>query len=66
MATEKVNRPLHDDSLLSTGEVAAVLMVSPEKVIRWRKAGMGPYFSRLGRIYLYRLSDVQNWSDENR
>jgi predicted DNA-binding transcriptional regulator AlpA len=48
--------------LLSEPEVAKFLGVSHECVRRWRYAGTGPRYVRLGdRLIRYELAAVQEW-----
>ncbi len=51
-------------SLLDSREVAAYLKVSESTLSRWRSAGTGPPFLRLGGIARYRLAAVERWLGE--
>ena len=50
--------------LLDSREVAAYLKVSESTLSRWRSAGTGPPFLRLGGIARYRLDAVDRWLAE--
>jgi predicted DNA-binding transcriptional regulator AlpA len=50
--------------LLDSREVAAYLKVSESTLSRWRSAGTGPPFLRLGGIARYRLDAVDHWLGE--
>ncbi len=47
--------------LMFSREVAAYLKVSESTLSRWRSAGTGPPFIRLGGIARYRLTAVDEW-----
>ncbi|HNV40319.1 MAG TPA: helix-turn-helix domain-containing protein [Ornithinibacter sp.] len=47
--------------LMHSREVAAYLKVSESTLSRWRSAGTGPPFLRLGGIARYRLDAVDRW-----
>ncbi|WP_137772207.1 MULTISPECIES: helix-turn-helix domain-containing protein [unclassified Microbacterium] len=50
--------------LMHSREVATYLKVSESTLSRWRSAGTGPPFLRLGGIARYRLDAVDRWLDE--
>ena len=50
--------------LMHSREVAAYLKVSESTLSRWRSAGTGPPFLRLGGIARYRLDAVDLWLGE--
>lgn len=50
--------------LMHSREVAAYLKVSESTLSRWRSAGTGPPFLRLGGIARYRLDAVDRWLGE--
>ncbi|MCT1385882.1 helix-turn-helix domain-containing protein [Brachybacterium sp. p3-SID1565] len=50
--------------LMHSREVAACLKVSESTLSRWRSAGTGPPFLRLGGIARYRLDAVDRWLGE--
>lgn len=47
--------------LMYSREVAAYLKVSESTLSRWRSAGSGPPYLRLGGIARYRLDAVDRW-----
>lgn len=47
--------------LMGSREVAAYLKVSESTLSRWRSAGQGPPFLRLGGIARYRVEAVDAW-----
>ncbi len=49
--------------LWSELHAAMVIGVSAQSLSRWRKAGVGPSFLRLGRKVRYRPGDVVAWID---
>ncbi|WP_308468449.1 helix-turn-helix transcriptional regulator [Rathayibacter soli] len=47
--------------LMDSREIAAYLKVSESTLSRWRSAGQGPPFLRLGGIARYRIDVVDTW-----
>lgn len=47
--------------LMDSREIAAYLKVSESTLSRWRSAGQGPPFLRLGGIARYRIDAVDAW-----
>lgn len=47
--------------LMDSREVAAYLKVSESTLSRWRSAGTGPPFIKLGGISRYRLDAIDTW-----
>lgn len=47
--------------LMDSREVAAYLKLSESTLSRWRSAGQGPPFLRLGGIARYRIHAVDTW-----
>lgn len=47
------------DPPMTAAEAAAYLRVRPLTLARWRKAGTGPNYAKVGKRYLYRLSDLE-------
>lgn len=47
--------------LMDSREIAAYLKVSESTLSRWRSAGQGPPFLRLGGIARYRIDVVNTW-----
>ena len=47
--------------LMDSREIAAYLKVSESTLSRWRSAGQGPPFLRLGGIARYRIDAVGAW-----
>ncbi|MEA2435265.1 MAG: hypothetical protein QOG54_2722 [Actinomycetota bacterium] len=47
--------------LLSTQEVARILVVPVTTLYTWRYQGTGPKAYRVGKHLRYRLSDVEEW-----
>jgi excisionase family DNA binding protein len=46
---------------MDSREIAAYLKVSESTLSRWRSAGKGPPFLRLGGIARYRIDAVDAW-----
>jgi excisionase family DNA binding protein len=53
-----------ESPLLDSHEVAAYLKVSESTLSRWRSAGGGPPFVRLGGVSRYRHAAVDAWLAE--
>ncbi|MGI8407181.1 MAG: helix-turn-helix transcriptional regulator [Actinomycetota bacterium] len=51
--------------LLSTDEVARLLVVPVTTLYSWRYKGTGPKAYRVGKHLRYRLSDVMEWLDQS-
>ena len=51
--------------LLSTDEVARLLIVPVATLYTWRYKGTGPKAYRVGKHLRYRLSDVLAWLEDN-
>ena len=51
--------------LLSTDEVARLLVVPVATLYTWRYKGTGPKAYRVGKHLRYRLSDVLAWLEDN-
>lgn len=49
--------------LLSTEEVARILVVPVTTLYCWRYKGRGPKASRVGKHLRYRMTDVAEWLD---
>ncbi|MDA8149822.1 MAG: helix-turn-helix domain-containing protein [Nitrospiraceae bacterium] len=52
------------DKLLSNRDAALFLGIAETTLPRWRWAGIGPGFLRVGRSIRYRLSDLENYLAE--
>jgi hypothetical protein len=48
-------------NLLSQGQAATLLGLSPRTLERYRCTGFGPVYRKLGRRVLYRPSDLEVW-----
>ena len=57
--------PTNDSLLLSTKEAAAYLTASASTLYRWRRAGEGPEYFRVGGILRYRRSDLDSFLQNN-
>jgi len=51
------------NQLLNNEEAARYLGMSPDTLPRWRWAGTGPRFLKVGRKVKYRLTDLENYLD---
>ena len=51
--------------LLSTDEVARLLVVPVTTLYTWRYKGTGPRAYRVGKHLRYRLADVLTWLEDN-
>jgi hypothetical protein len=47
--------------MLSTAEAAARVGCAPVTLARYRIAGDGPIFVKIGRLVKYRDDDLENW-----
>ena len=63
--TEAAAAPL--PPMLTEGAVSIALGVSPRTLQRWRAAGIGPHFIRLGaRLVRYAQPDIEGWQAQQR
>ncbi|MGH7556783.1 MAG: helix-turn-helix transcriptional regulator [Gemmatimonadota bacterium] len=54
--------PQESDTLLTRGDLARILRVSPFTLARWTSRGEGPPWIKLGsRRVVYRSGDVRAW-----
>lgn len=51
---------------LNQAELAARLKISPRTLERWRWAGEGPAFLKIGGRVIYRLEDVEAYENGRR
>jgi hypothetical protein len=49
------------DKLITEQQVAALLLVTPDTLERWRREGRGPVYVKMGHLVRYRLEDVENF-----
>jgi excisionase family DNA binding protein len=54
---------MRDTRLATTEEVSEYLNVPVNTLYDWRRRGLGPKGSRVGRFIRYRWSDVDSWLD---
>lgn len=54
------------ETILSEKVLAEKLNVTPGALAKWRVAGTGPAFTRIGRRIGYRPGDVEAWLDARR
>jgi hypothetical protein len=58
-----MNSPSHEPRaqihLLNEGETATLLGLSPRSLRKWRWAGKGPRYTKLGRRVMYNLRDLE-------
>jgi excisionase family DNA binding protein len=50
-----------ETQLLTVKEVAVLTRFTPRTLSRWRVAGKGPKFVRLGSAIRYKKADVETW-----
>src|SRR5665647_2096667 len=55
--------PPANDELLTISEVAAIVRAPIATMRYWRYLGTGPRSFRLGRRVVYRVGDLQAWSE---
>lgn len=55
-----------DNKLLSNSEAAEFLGMSPDTLARWRWAGIGPAYLKIGRSIKYRRADLEAFLNESR
>lgn len=53
-------------SFLSAKAAATYLGITPLTLIKWRMAGRGPHYFKLGRNVRYRINDLNEWIEERR
>lgn len=46
---------------LSTKEAARFLGIHPDTLRRWRREGIGPRYSRIGRLIRYHVDTLDEW-----
>lgn len=51
--------------LVSPGELAIMLEVTPETLREWRRLKQGPDFVKTGKGVMYREVDIQDWLKRN-
>jgi hypothetical protein len=51
------------EDLLRTKVAAKRLNLSPRVLEKWRWLGIGPRFVKIGRLAMYRESDLMEWID---
>lgn len=51
------------NALLNESQAAAYLNVSPATLRRWRWAGQGPHFRKIGRSVRYAADDINRYVD---
>ena len=59
-----VSKEAKKAELLTTGEVAALIKVSPATLVDWRHEQKGPRYYKMGREVRYKLSDIIKWEDQ--
>ncbi len=52
--------------LMTCEEAARYTRLSPATLTKWRWAGTGPAFCRLGRRVLYEVAELDRWIAEGR
>lgn len=52
--------------VLSTKQAAEVIGISPSTLAKFRLAGEGPKYSKLGRRVFYEEAELRKWITENR
>jgi hypothetical protein len=52
--------------LFTPSEAAEFLRANERSLERWRSAGNGPAFIKIGRRVCYRLADLENWVAQQR
>lgn len=58
---------MSEPSAVRAPEAAKLLATSPSTLAKWRMAGTGPTFAKLGRrVVVYRLDDLREWLVKNR
>lgn len=54
-----------NSELMNTAELGQRLSKSPAALANWRYLGLGPKFVKVGKAVRYRVSDVEEWLDQN-
>lgn len=55
--------PERSISFLTQAETAQLLRLSERTLERWRLEGLGPPYRKFGRRVVYRLEDIERWSE---
>jgi excisionase family DNA binding protein len=61
----KAEKTLTEERFLTVPELAVLLRVAESTVHDWRYRGVAPRGIRVGRLLLFKESDVQAWLDEH-
>ncbi len=51
------------NQLLNEAQASELLQIAVRTLQRWRVAGQGPKYKKLGRAVRYRLGDLHDWMD---
>lgn len=51
------------DKMLNTKQAAKLLSLSPKTLENWRCSGSGPKFTKIGRLVMYNIGDLNRWID---
>lgn len=46
---------------VSTKEAASFLDIHPDTLRRWRREGIGPRYSKIGRLIRYHVDTLDDW-----
>lgn len=55
-----------EDRFLTTAQAAELLGIAPKTLERWRWAGRGPAFRKLGGAVRYDTRDLEHWTESCR
>jgi hypothetical protein len=64
--TRNLNQEQPAVALLDEGQAAALLSCSKALLRKWRSAGQGPGYVRVGRLVRYARQDIQAFLDAHR
>ena len=64
IATGRVQMSQTENAYMPEVEFCAMYGISPRTAHRWRKEGLGPAFTPLGKRIFYRKSAVSEWATE--
>ena len=64
--SHNVEKSPKEIQLLSEEELAEIFGCNPVTLMKWRKAGIGPKYLRLGKMIRYDWEDVRAFLDSSR
>lgn len=63
---EKFSPVRSELGLWTPDEVASAVGIKVETLAKWRAAGNGPVYTKLGKSVFYRMEDLKSWISHQR